>query len=185
MTISRLFLLLAFAIVAGCATPAPPYRSSFDNTLALKRISGKAKVGEFIIPEEQREAVNTVLLRATSMTSPYNDSYAEYLREALKQELREAGRFDENADIEVSGVLLKNVVDASGINVGTAHISARFLVRKGTVVRYDDIVAVDHEWPSSFPGMIAIPTARDNYPIAVQKLIKQLLADPRFSAALK
>jgi hypothetical protein len=186
MTIGRLFLLLvATVLAAGCAAPAPLYQSSFDNTLVLKRVSGKAKVGEFTVPEDQRAAINKISLRADSMTSPYNDSYAEYLREALKQELREAGRLDENADLEVNGVLLKNSVDAWDFKVGTARLSARFVVRKGTAVRYDNIVSVDHQWPSSFPAMIAVPTARDNYPLAVQKLIKQLLADPRFTAVLK
>lgn len=185
MAVRRLFLLLAVAVLAGCATPAPLYQSSFDNTLVLKRGSGKTKVGEFTAPEDQRATLNKISLRANSMTSPYNDSYAEYLREALKQELRDAGRYDENADLEVSGVLLKNAVDAWDFKVGTAQLSARFIVRRGPAVRYDGVVTIEHQWPSAFPAMIAVPTARDNYPIAVQKLIKQLLADPKFISALK
>lgn len=185
MTVVRLFLLLAVAVLAGCTTPAPLYQSSFDNTLVLKRGSGKAKVGEFTAPDDQRATLNKISLRADSMISPYNDSYAAYLREAVKQELRDAGRYDENADLEVTGVLLKNAVDAWDFNVGTAQLSARFVVRKGPAVRYDGVVSVQHEWPSAFPAMIAVPTARDNYPIAVQKLIKALLADPKFIAALK
>lgn len=185
MAIRRLFLLAAVAWLAGCTTPAPLYQSSFDNTLVLKRGSGKARVGEFTAAQDQAAVPQKISLRADSMVSPYNDSYADYLREAVRQELRDAGRFDENADLEVTGVLLKNAVDAWDFKVGKAELSARFVVRKGPTVRYDNVVSVEHQWPSAFAAMIAVPTARDNYPIAVQKLIKQLLADPKFVAALK
>lgn len=176
-----LFAVIALAATAACSTPAPIYQPSVDNVLTLKR-GGTATVrtGEFTSTADNRPS-----LRASPMVSPYNDSYGEYLRTALRLELTEAGRFSEQAAIEVGGVLVKNDIDANGFKTGIGQISARITVKRDGALRYDKEVSTTHEWPSSFPGMIAIPAARDNYLPLVQKLLKQLYADPEFIAAIK
>lgn len=176
-----LFAAVVLAATAACSTPAPMYQPSVDNVLTLKR-GGTAAVrtGEITNAGDNRP-----MLRATPMASPYENSYGEYLRTALRLELTEAGRFNEQAAIEVGGVLIKNDIDVYGFKTGIGQIGARITVKRSGALRYDKEVSATHEWPSSFFGMIAIPTARDNYLQVVQKLLKQLYADPEFIAAIE
>lgn len=59
------------------------------------------------------------------------------------------------------------------------------MVRKGDVVRYDQVKTLQHEWESSFAGAIAIPRAQQAYPGLVQRLLAALYADQAFLQALK
>ena len=68
-------------------------------------------------------------------------------------------------------------LDASGISIGEADLSARFYVDKQGRQVYDKIHSMQHEWDSSFAAAIAIPRAIDNYSIAMQKLIHEFLLD--------
>ncbi len=181
-----LFFSLAVTILAsGCSHIAPQYSASIDNVQTLKD-AGKAtaKVGEFASSKDKGN-VNPISIRGSSFSSPYQDSYSNYLAEAIKQELSMAARLAPNADIEVSGTLLKNDLDASGFSTGHAQIEARFIVKKDQQIRYDQVKSARHEWPSSFAGAVAIPRAVQEYPNLVQKLLASLYADQAFINALK
>lgn len=183
----RTLLLLVFSVIlsTGCSVMAPQYSASLDNVQTLKD-SGNyaAKVGEFTSGKDKGNA-NPISLRGSSLSSPYQNSYSNYLAEAVKQELSLAHKFSSSADVEVSGMLVKNDLDASGISVGRGEIEARFVVKKDNQIRYDQVKAVSHEWPSSFVGAIAIPRAIQEYPSLVQKLLAALYADNAFLSALK
>lgn len=99
--------------------------------------------------------------------------------------MRDAGRLDENADIVVDGVLLKNDMDISGLSLGTAAMSARFAIKRSNSVQFEKEISVTHDWNSDFRGAIAIPMARDMYPVVVQKLLRALYADTDFAAATR
>lgn len=142
------------------------------------------KVGEFSSKNDVANA-NPIQIRGSSMASPYQNSYANYLAESIKQELSIASKLAADASLEISGVLLKNDIDASGFNVGFASIEARFLVKKNDQVRYDQVKSVKQEFPSSFAGAVAIPRAIQEYNFAVQKLLALLYADKSFIEALK
>lgn len=183
MQFPRWMLAMALAFVSACSAPAPKYQPSLDNALTLKRIGNTPmRPGQFSALDTANKPLP---LRASSMTSPYSDSYAEYLREALRTDLLEAGRLDDKADVVVDGVLLKNDMDISGLSLGTAAMSARFSIKRGNGVKFEKEIAVTHDWNSDFRGAIAIPMARDMYPVVVQKLLRALYADPDFVAATK
>lgn len=175
-------VLLAGAIGSGCSTVAPQYSASIENVQVLKDSGGSgAKAGVFSQDALVRDSIS---LRASSMTSPYG-TYGSYLAEAIKQELQMAGKLSSDANIEVSGVLLKNSIDISGLGTGYGDIEARFVVKKGAAVRYDQIKRAHTEFDSSFAGAIAIPRGRDEYPRLVQRLLGILYADQSFIEALK
>ena len=119
------------------------------------------------------------------MTSPYENSFANYVAEAIKQELSLAKRYAADAGTEITGTLLKNDVDVSGFSTGSADISARFIVSRAGQITYDQIKSIHHEFPSSFAGAVAIPRGVQEYAVAVQNLLSQLYADSNFAAALK
>jgi len=153
----------------------------------LKSAGGhSAKVGRFTSTSDQdKDNANPISIRGSKFVSPYEGSYANYIAEAIKQELSIANKLDAKADTEGSGTLLKNNIDTSGINVGTADITARFIVEHNGQTLYDGVKAIHHEFPSSFAGAVAVPRARQEYSIAVQRLLASLYADQAFIAAFK
>lgn len=184
----RFIYMLCAASIAllatGCSTMAPQYPASLDNVAVLKNQGGTAKVAAFQ-SSPAKENNNPISLRGNSLQSPYQDSYANYLAEALKQELSLASKYSANSAIEISGTLLKNDLDASGFSTGKGIIEARIVVKNRDTVKYDKVKNAQHEWDSSFMGNIAIPNAVAAYPVLVSKLLAAIYADPDFTAALK
>jgi hypothetical protein len=177
--------LLAVLALHGCALKAPAYAPSIDNVEVMKR-SGMRTValGSFTVSAGAPGGA-AIGLRGSSMESPVGADYAAYLGEALRQELVLAGKLDAKSDIEIGGTLMKNDIAAGGISTNSGEIEARFVVRRAGAMRYDALKRADASWESSFVGGIAIPKAQQQYPLLVQKLLSQLLADPQFLAALR
>jgi hypothetical protein len=175
-----------FALSAtGCSTVAPNYSASIDNIAALKKAGDvTVKVGTFASSKNEANA-NPVSLRGSSLHSPYQDSYSDYVAEAIRQELTMAGMYAPESGIEVKGTLMKNDIDASGFSTGHANIQVRFIVRNGNTIRYNKVKTAEHEWESSFAGAIAIPRAVAEYHVVVSKVLGQLYSDPDFAAALQ
>lgn len=183
---SSLAVVAILILLSGCASVAPTYQPSMPNVGILKdQRPAKVKVGSFIAEGPERDTVNHLTIRGGSFTSPYNDSYVEYLREAFRQELSMADLLADNSDLEFSGVLYKNEFDASGISLGYAIMEAQLTIKMNGVVRYNKKKSVRHEWESAFAGMIAIPKARENYTVVVQKLLNSFYTDPEFQKSLK
>lgn len=179
-------VLAAAMLTSGCSMMAPQYTASLDNVQTLKDAGNfKAKVGAFESAPPSQENANPISIRGSSLASPYNASYAAYLTEAIRQELSLAQRLSPDATVEITGILLKNDIDASGFSTGFAVVEARFIVKRSGQISYDQIKSVRHEFPSSFAGAVAIPRAVQEYAFAVQKLLTSLYTDPAFLSALK
>lgn len=185
-TIALLIIIILSGLIgAGCSLMAPPYTASIDNVQRLKDVGDiGAKVGQFESSPDPANA-NPISLRGSSLSSPYENSYAVYLAEAIKQELTLAGKLKPDTDLEISGLLMKNDIDTSGFVVATGDMEARFVVKKSGEVRYTQIKTVHREWESSFVGSIAIPRAQEEYPRLVQQLLQLLYSDNEFLQALK
>jgi hypothetical protein len=128
---------------------------------------------------------NAVGLRAASMVSPVGADYAAYLGDAIRQELELAGKLSPKSNIEVSGVLTRNEINAGGLSTNDGVLEALFTVKKDGAVRYNKAKRADASWESSFVGAIAIPKAQQQYPLLVQSLLGQLIGDAEFQAAVK
>lgn len=186
MKFGKLGLIVCLMFMYGCSTTAPKYQASFENVQKLKS-AGKfqVNVGTFTPDSNNKDSVEKLSIRGGSFLSPYNDSYASYLREALRQELYDAGGLSDTSSVVITGVLLKNEIDASGINIGTAAVSAQFTVSKDNQVRYSKVKSASHQWESAFAAANAIPKAHQNYPVAIQNLLGLLYEDAEFQKALK
>jgi hypothetical protein len=177
---------LLLALFTGCTIVAPKYTSGPANVNQLRdNASVGAKIGEFSADPHAKEGVSDISLRGNSMVSPYVNSYVEYLKEALRQDLEDAHLLDPNSTIEISGMLIHNDVNIAGFSKGHASVEARFIVKRTGKVSFDKVKTVKDEWESSFAGAVAIPKAVQNYPLVVQKLLASLYSDPDFIAALK
>ena len=178
-----LTLLLFF--IAGCSTIAPRYNTDFNNISQMRKEKlNPVKIGSVTKDPTAQEDVEYLTVRGGRYVSP-NGTFTAYIEEALKQELEDARLLDPNSQIELSGVLLKNMLDGSGTSIGIAEIEVRFVVRKSGDVKYDKIKKARHTWESAFAGMIAVPKAHQNYPIVVQKLLGSLFSDPEFISVLR
>ncbi|HPR05472.1 MAG TPA: hypothetical protein PK620_11885 [Denitromonas sp.] len=182
---SRLMgVVMLTATLSACSMVAPKYNTNFDNVDKLR--SAKLEpvtVGAFATGEKGDD-VNRLTIRGSSYKSP-NGSYTAYLQEAVRQELDDARLLDPKSQVELSGVLVRNELDGSGISTGFAEIEARFVVKRDGKIRFDKVKTARHEWDSAFLGSIAIPRAQQNYPIVVQKLLASLYVDLEFLQALK
>ncbi len=183
--LSLVLICVTVLFTSGCAVVAPKYSASLENVDKLKSISTQSvAVGKFeAIPEKGNS--NPISIRGSSLTSPYDNSYALYLAEAMKQELSLAGKLAPDAQIEISGAIRKNDIDISGFSTGNGVIEARFVVTRDGKISYDQIKVINDVWDSSFVGAVAIPRAQERYPIMVQKLLAELYADAAFMDALK
>lgn len=178
--VAALFALLA----SGCSVMAPNYSASVDNVETLKKAGDfHARVGDFISLAGEGN-VNPVSLRGTKMASPYQNSYAAYVAEAIRQELILAQRLAPNAGVELSGTLLRNDVNAD-IGTGHAYMKMQLIVKRNDKVSYDRVMSVEHQWDSSFMGSVAIPRAIEEYPVLVRKMLALLYADKDFINAIK
>jgi hypothetical protein len=177
-------ILACSAFLAGCAGPSPHYSPSIDNVEALKRSgAAPAKVGAIGVTPGMPGA-NALSIRANSMVSSVGSHYGDYLAAALRQELELARLLNAQSATEITGTLLRNNIDAGGINTNAGQIEARFVVSSGGTVRYDKVKRIEHQWEGAFAGAVAIPNAANNYPVMVQKLVGSLVADPDFIRAL-
>jgi len=189
MGLRRLFSVAvaaaALALMTGCATKAPPYQPSIDNVNTLKKTGASvAGVGTFGT-QPGAPGATSIQVRASEMTPPAGGAYAQYIEEALKTELELSKRLDPKANVVITGVLLKNVINAGGMSTNNGEIEARFVVRRDGQVRYEKTKRATSEWESSFAGAVAIPKAVQQYPVLVQLLLGQLFADADFQAAIR
>ncbi|MEX3957069.1 hypothetical protein [Trinickia sp. EG282A] len=177
-------LIAPIALLSACSLVAPPYSPAVDNIQSLKNVTtAHAKIGEF---ESRKGAQNPypVPLRANLLRSPVGGSFGAYLADAMTKELMMAGKLSPQSDVEISATLLQNDIDV-GIATGAARLSARFIVTRSGRVRYDQVKSARTQWDSAFAAMIAVPKAREEYPLAVQKLLGELYADPAFLEAIQ
>lgn len=185
-TLFRIPALAAVVLLAGgCAMQAPRYQPSIDNADVLKKAAIQpVAVGSFTV-QAGGEGVTAIGLRGSSMTSPVGNDYAAYLADAIAQELKLAGRLAPDATLAVSGLLMRNDIAAGGFSTNSGDMQARFTVRRGAEVRYDEVKRAELSWESSFIGAVAIPKAQQQYPMIVQKLLADLFGDAKFQAALR
>ena len=184
----RLGLVAAAAVVlalTGCAAPMGAPQASIESTAKLRAAAmAPTQLGSFTLAPGQAAGMDqSVSLRGTQVRSPYNDSFAQYLKERLRVEVDAAGLLNPAAPTVISGTLTESDADAA-IGTGTAKLAARFVVTRGEQVAYDRTLRADASGESSFVGAVAIPLAAGQYQGLHRKLAGQLFDDPDFRKAL-
>lgn len=184
----RKILMLAAAILClvltGCGQLALSYQPTLQNIEKLKSSNmASASVGNFALAPGKDAALDkSVSARATTVVSPNNNSFALFLKDAMIQELRSAGKYDEKSTIIISGLLTKNSLEAP-MGTGKGVLGAKFSVTRDGSSVYEKDLEEKAEWPSSFVGADAIPTAINQYASLYKKLLGQLFGDSDFKNA--
>ena len=172
--------------LTGCAQMAMTLpMASIQNTAKLRGGAlTPAAVGSFKLDASKDSSLDkSVSIRTNHLSSPVEESFAQYLRETLRVELQSAGLLDPNASTVIAGTLTESAVD-SPVGTGTASLAARFVVTRAAAVRYDRELRVHATWESHFLGVSAIPQAAGHYEALYRKLVAMLFDDTSFHRAL-
>lgn len=186
MRIHTLLLGLVLApLVAGCMSlTVPPYSPSYEFIDGLKGKSlEKIAVGE-VQPRDPNSPVNKITLRGSSL-SVQDGTFASYLEEAIKSDLREIGILDRNSSIKLDANILRNDIDVSSLSTGTGIMEISLVIRRDGNVTFERPYSVQTTFQSSFAGAVAIPKGQNEYPVLVRTLLEKIFADPEFFNAIK
>lgn len=170
-------LALVTLFLAGCAEPGPRYQAQGDPAPSLNTTTA-ARVG--VITALPGESGSWRLhIRGQALRSPNGLHFGDYLADALRSELRHAGRYDATSGTEITGTLLKNQLDSTASTQANGAMEARFTVTQAGQIRFDKTKSVTYQWP--------VPDdtrTQQGYVTMTQSLLASLLADPDFAAAL-
>lgn len=178
-----LFSLSLVFFISGCSIKGNVFTPNFNSINDLKDNDLKS-VGVKNNNGGNRTYEVSLGRGSNVMTSPYGGTFQEYLEIALKEELKQSSIYDETSNIKIITTLLKNTLD-TGLSIGTADLSANFIIQVENKEVFNRTYTIKHEWESSFAAMTAIPTTIENYPIAIQKLIDKFLLDTDVIKILK
>jgi hypothetical protein len=183
----RYFFVVTLAYCLGltaCGQVPLSYQPTMANLEALKASNiAPLNVGQFALAPGKDSAIDqSVRARATTVSSPNNNSFALFLKDALTQELRAVGKLDPNSTIVVSGLLTKNELNVD-MGTGKASLAASFAVTRDGKNVYNKELEEKAEWPSAFIGADAIPTAITQYTSLYKKLLGKLFGDNDFKLA--
>lgn len=179
-----LFSLSLVFFISGCSVKGNVFTPNFNSINDLKDNDLKSIGVKKNNSGGNRTHEVSLGRGSNAMTSPYGGTFQEYLEIALKEELKQSSIYDETSNIKIITTLLNNTLD-TGLSIGTADLSANFIIQVENKEVFNRTYAIKHEWESSFAAMTAIPTTIENYPIAIQKLIDKFLLDTDVIKILK
>lgn len=178
-------LLMSVVFLPGCALQAEKYEIDAENIQILKRsLKSDVAVGKFS-EDPANKGINNQTFRGSVFSSPYNNSYGQYLQAAITADLKQASHYSKESKIKVSGTLLKHEFDASGVNIGTASMAVRVTVNNSGTEKYNKVVTYAHEWESYFAGFSAFPAAKIGHVDMIKNLMKKIYSDKDFIDACK
>jgi len=168
--------LAAIIGLSGCANKVQAYAVSTENLLTLKGLATKANkvnVGEFTDSGKHERAVMCRL--ATPIGTPKGETFASYIQNAFKKELIISDMYDPNA----KNTITANINDVYGSTVlGNAYWSFDVTVKSSNGKSYN--VKSKYDYESSFSAMSACSEMQRSFPLAVQKLIGDIIRHPKF-----
>jgi len=173
--------LAALCALSACATPTTPrYSVGTDNVLALKGLNATGVyVGEFTEP-----AKDDVKCRGIgTMRLQDGATHAQYLRNALADELKVAGAYaNQPARVTITGALLE--VDSSsglGSNNGRWSMTLRLQSSNGASLT----TSSDYNFRAGFAATAACNNVAQAFVPAVQDIIGKAVASPDFAALVR
>jgi hypothetical protein len=141
-------------------------------------------LGKFTLADGKSAGMDQkVSVRSNTFFSPFDSSFAAYLKEALATDLRTAGLLDAQAPVILSAELTDSQIDVPAGDA-SATIAAQFTVTRSGQTVYRKELRQRSSWKASFVGIEAIPAARNEYEQLYRKLSAALLEDPEFRAAV-
>jgi hypothetical protein len=177
---------LALAL-AGCAmAPMGKPVPSMEN-IGKARGAGlpPMALGSFTLaPGKEPSLDQKVSIRTNTIYSPFESSFAAYLKETLAADLRAAGLLDAQSPVVVGAQLTDSQISVP-VGEASATIAARFTVSRAGAPVYAKELRARSEWKAEFNGFEALPMAVNRYEQLYRQLTAALLDDAEFRAAVK
>jgi len=184
--IAFILSLMLASMLTGCMQMPLTYSPSIENIETLKAAKiAPANVGTFALAAGKPASMDQTISARGSTAVPPNNSMSLFLKDALKQELVNAGKFDSNSTIVISGQLTNSSLEAPVSSTGRGVLAAKFKVDRDNQVVYEKELTESAEWYSAFMGADAIPTALTQYAALYKKLLARLFGDEDFQKAAK
>jgi hypothetical protein len=102
------------AVMTVCVSMAPQYSAAPQNVMRLREGGLEpVTVGDFTVAPGHVKESESLSIRGSRYLSPYENSFAKYLQEALRAELAEARLLNPRSAIELTGVLVRNELNAA------------------------------------------------------------------------
>ena len=167
-----LTLILATTLLSGCAYKAAPYGASVNNVeiLKAKRIKPVA-VSPFT---STKPGLASIGCRGAG-TVDVTPSFEKYIENALIDELKLAGAYNPNSNITIKGKL-EEIDFSSGMSDGNWTIVVTISNGKNQSFSTKSI----YTFSGSFVADKACSEVAQYFVQAVQKLIKEIVQNPKF-----
>ena len=92
---NKLVILGLVVFTTGCTSIAPNYQPDINTANEMKDHElSRMQTGKFRVSNNE---LNKLSIRATTLVSPYNNSYSEYLKNAIIEQLRLADLLDQKS----------------------------------------------------------------------------------------
>jgi hypothetical protein len=156
-------------LFSGCGIKTSEYAVSADNVEALRAIEGvKLSVDRFTTQGE--EEYHVMCRAAETVTTPGGESFASYISNALKSELKMSGIYDKQSDIELSG----EVVDMYASSMlGNAYWEFKVKVKSSN--GNEIFVYTKKEYPSAFLAFTACNNMGSSFSGSVRELVSDII----------
>lgn len=173
MKVTTLILLFIAALASGCASyNTSPYGASVSNVEALKSSGIKpVAVNKFTAAEPGQMGI---MCRAAGKVE-VNTAFETYIQNALTDELKLAGLYDPNSSVKISG-RLDEIGFSSGMSDGNWAFTLTVSNQKGTSY----VTKSTSQFSGSFAAATACQQVAQAFGPAVQKLIRDMVANPKF-----
>lgn len=169
-------VFVAVMALSGCANKVHDYSVSTENLIALKSVAKSTKnvnIGEFT--DSGREERSTMCRLATPIGTPKGETFASYIQNAMKKELLISDMYNPNSSTTITANLDKIY---GSTTIGNAYWSFDMTLKSSNGSSYK--VASRYDYESSFSAMSACSEMQRSYPLAVQKLIGEIIKNPKF-----
>lgn len=172
----------SLALFTGCANKVPNYASSPQNIRAVKNIHAEEKATVNISAfKAKNEGESKVMCRlATPVGTPDGMTFAKYVEDALAVELEMGDMLDPKSAVVLSGSL-ENVYGSTVL--GNAYWEHTLKLTSSNGKTLEKSSRYDYE--SSFTAYSACSEMQRSYLPAVQKLVNDVITDPRFKELIK
>lgn len=174
-------IAIATLLFSGCANKVHDYSVSTENILVLKdiaKLDKKISIGNFT--DSGREESKLMCRLSTPIGTPKGETFATYIKNAFEKELLISGMYDKNSQIKISANL--NEVYGSTV-LGNAYWSFDITLKSSNGKKMNIKSRYDYE--SSFSAVSACSEMQRSFPLAVQKLIKDIINNPKFKELIK
>lgn len=174
--------IVVLTLLAGCAElPMHAPTPSFD-VIEKAKASRTAPValGQFKVdPSVNPDIDKGLSVRTNQLFSPYEHSFAQFLRQAALTDLQAAGLYDANAPVTLSGYLTDSMLSVPA-DSGEASLGVRFILTRSGQKVFEKELKTRASWESSFLGVTAIQDGINQYTNLYHKILGILLSDPYY-----